>query len=195
MTLQAADGRDIILAQTATTAGEVGKGLTTALAATSGNNTANTSSAATTASGVAITVTDRGSIRLSASSSITVSGNTPARIGYSATTLALGTSTLSSSSVTTLSNANSMITSVDAALDQVANLRGQMGAVQSRIEATISSILVNSENLQASRSRILDTDYAAETANLTKAQVMQQASTAILSQANAAPQSVLSLLR
>jgi len=102
---------------------------------------------------------------------------------------------LSSSSVTTLSNANAMITSVDAALDQVANLRGQMGAIQSRIEATISSILVNSENLQASRSRILDTDYAAETANLTKAQVMQQASTAILSQANAAPQSVLSLLR
>ena len=195
MTLQASDGRDIILAQTATTAGEVGKGLTTALAATSGNNTANTSSAATTASGVAITVTDRGSIRLSSSNAITVSGNTPARIGYSATTLALGTSTLSSSSVTTLSNANSMITSVDAALDQVANLRGQMGAIQSRIEATISSILVNSENLQASRSRILDTDYAAETANLTKSQVMQQASTAILSQANLAPQAVLSLLR
>ena len=97
--------------------------------------------------------------------------------------------------MTTLANANSMITSVDAALDQVSSLRGQMGAVQSRIEATISSILVNSENLQASRSRILDTDYAAETANLTKAQVMQQASTAILSQANLAPQAVLSLLR
>jgi len=195
MTLQASDGRDIILAQTATTLGEIGKGLTTALAATSGNNTANTSSAATTASGVAITVTDRGSIRLSASNAITVSGNAPARIGYSASTLALGSSTLSSGSVTTLSNANSMISMVDAALDQVSTVRGGLGAVQSRIEATISSILVNSENLQASRSRITDTDYAAETANLTKAQVMQQASTAILSQANAVPQSVLSLLK
>jgi flagellin len=143
----------------------------------------------------AVTITDRGSIRLTSSSTITVSGTNPSRIGYAASTLALGTTTLSSSSVTTLANANSMITSVDAALDQVATLRGQMGAVQSRMAATISSILVNSENLQASRSRILDTDYAAETANLTKAQVMQQASTAILSQANLAPQAVLSLLR
>ena len=195
MKLQASDGRDVILAQTATVAGDVGKGLTTAVAVTSGNNTSNTSAATTVASGAAITVTDRGSIRLTSSSAITVSGTNPTRIGYNASTLSLGTSTLASSSVTTLANANSMITNVDAALDQVSSLRGQMGAVQSRIEATISSILVNSENLQASRSRILDTDYAAETANLTKAQVMQQASTAILSQANAAPQSVLSLLR
>ena len=195
MKLQASDGRDVILAQTATVAGDVGKGLTTAVAVTSGNNTSNTSAATTVASGAAITVTDRGSIRLTSSSAITVSGTNPTRIGYNASTLSLGTSTLASSSVTTLANANSMITNVDAALDQVSSLRGQMGAVQSRIEATISSILVNSENLQASRSRILDTDYAAETANLTKAQVMQQASTAILSQANLAPQAVLSLLR
>jgi flagellin len=195
MTLQAADGRDIIVAQTATAAGDVGKGLAAAVASGSGNNSSNTATAITTVSGTAVTVTDRGSIRLTSSSAITVSGTSPARIGYTAQTLALGTSTLSSSSVTTLANANSMITNVDAALDQVSTLRGQMGAVQSRIEATISSILVNSENLQASRSRILDTDYAAETANLTKAQVMQQASTAILSQANSAPQSVLSLLR
>jgi len=195
MTLQAADGRDVIINQTATVAGDLGMGLKAAVAAGSGNNTSNTATMLTAVVNTAINVTDRGSIRLSSSSAITVSGTTPARIGYAASTLALGTSTLATSSVTTLANANSMITSVDAALDQVANLRGQMGAVQSRIEATISSILVNSENLQASRSRILDTDYAAETANLTKAQVMQQASTAILSQANAAPQSVLSLLR
>jgi len=192
MTLQAADGRDIAISQTATVAGDVGKGL----GARSGtNNSSNTATALTAAVSTAVAVTDRGSIRLTSSSAVTVSGTTPARIGYAAATQALGTSTLSSSSVTTLANANSMITNVDAALDQVSSLRGQMGAVQSRIEATISSILVNSENLQASRSRILDTDYAAETANLTKAQVMQQASTAILSQANAAPQSVLSLLR
>ena len=191
MTLQASDGRDIAITQQATVAGDTGKGLG---AAAGTNNATNTTSAITV--GLAATnVTDRGSIRLTSSSAVTVSGTTPARIGYAAATQALGTNTLSSSSVTTLANANSMITSVDAALDQVSTLRGQMGAIQSRIEATISSILVNSENLQSSRSRILDTDYAAETANLTKAQVMQQASTAILSQANAAPQSVLSLLR
>ena len=195
MKLQASDGRDITLAQTATVAGDVGKGLTAAVAATSGNNTSNTSAATTVASGAAITVSDRGSIRLTSSSAITVSGTNPTRIGYAAATLSLGSSTLSSGSVTTLSNANSMIGMVDAALDQVSSVRGGLGAIQSRIEATISSILVNSENLQASRSRITDTDYAAETANLTKSQVMQQASTAILSQANAVPQSVLSLLK
>ena len=195
MTLQATDGRDINISQTATNAGDTQMGLKAAFASGSGNNAGNTQTMLTTAASTAITATDRGSIRLTSSSTITVSGTNPSRIGYASSTLSLGTTTLSSSSVTTLANANSMITSVDAALDQVATLRGQMGAVQSRIEATISSILVNSENLQASRSRILDTDYAAETANLTKAQVMQQASTAILSQANAAPQSVLSLLR
>jgi flagellin len=195
MTLQAADGRDIQLSQTATAAGDIGKGLAAAYASGSGNNSSNTATAITTASGTAVTVTDRGSIRLTSSSAITVSGTTPARIGYAASTLTLGSSTLSSGSVTTLSNANSMIGMVDAALDQVSSVRGGLGAIQSRIEATISSILVNSENLQASRSRITDTDYAAETANLTKSQVMQQASTAILSQANAVPQSVLSLLK
>jgi flagellin len=191
MTLQASDGRDIAITQQATVAGDTGKGL----GAKAGTNNATNTTSAVTVGLAATNVTDRGSIRLTSSSAVTVSGTTPARIGYAAATQALGTSTLSSSSVTTLANANSMITSVDAALDQVSTLRGQMGAIQSRIEATISSILVNSENLQSSRSRILDTDYAAETANLTKAQVMQQASTAILSQANAAPQSVLSLLR
>ena len=195
MTLQAADGRDITLSQTATAAGDIGKGLAGAMAAGSGNNVGNATAATTTASNVAIAVTDRGSIRLTSSNTVTVSGTNPGRIGYAAASLSLGSSTLSSGSVTTLSNANGMIGMVDAALDQVSTVRGGLGAVQSRIEATISSILVNSENLQASRSRITDTDYAAETANLTKAQVMQQASTAILSQANAVPQSVLSLLK
>jgi flagellin len=67
--------------------------------------------------------------------------------------------------------------------------------MQSRFESTISSLQATTENLAASRSRILDTDFAAETANLTKAQILQQAGTAILAQANAVPQNVLSLLR
>jgi flagellin len=195
MILQASDGRDISISQNAPANGDVGSGLADLYYSQGNGNNFRCAGAETLAINVPVSVTERGTIRLTSSSAITVSGNNPNRIGYTASTLSLGTSTLSSSSVTTLANANAMITNVDAALDQVSSLRGQMGAVQSRIEATISSILVNSENLQASRSRILDTDYAAETANLTKAQVMQQASTAILSQANAAPQSVLSLLR
>jgi flagellin len=192
MTLQASDGRDVAISQTATVAGDVAKGLG-AKAGT--NNSSNIATALTAVAGTPVALTDRASIRLTSSSAVTVSGTTPARIGYAAGTQALGSSTLSAGSVTTLSNANSMIGMVDAALEQVSTVRGGLGAIQSRIEATISSILVNSENLQSSRSRILDTDYAAETANLTKAQVMQQASTAILSQANAVPQSVLSLLK
>jgi len=195
MQLQASDGRDINIAQTATVAGDTGMGLKAAVAAGTGNNTSNTATLVTSSVNGAVNVTDRGSMRLNSSSAITVSGTNPSRIGYAAATLSLGSSTLSSGSVTTLSNANAMIGMVDAALDQVSSVRGGLGAIQSRIEATISSILVNSENLQASRSRITDTDYAAETANLTKSQVMQQASTAILSQANAVPQSVLSLLK
>jgi flagellin len=80
-------------------------------------------------------------------------------------------------------------------LSSVSTLRSALGSIQSRFESTITSLQAATENLSASRSRILDTDFAAETANLTKAQILQQAGTAILAQANAAPQSVLSLLK
>ncbi|HSG93747.1 MAG TPA: flagellin, partial [Methylotenera sp.] len=73
-------------------------------------------------------------------------------------------------------------------------LRAELGAVQTRFESTIGNLSITSENLSAARSRIQDADFAAETANLTRAQILQQAGTAILGQANALPQNVLSLL-
>jgi len=102
---------------------------------------------------------------------------------------------LNSTSVTTVANANTTIGRADAALTAVSSLRSTFGAIQNRFESTIASLSAVSENLEASRSRILDADFAAETANLTRAQILQQAGVAILAQANAAPQSVLALLR
>lgn len=91
--------------------------------------------------------------------------------------------------------ANRTIALIDGALQQVNGQRAKFGALQSRFESTISNLRSTSENLSASRSRILDTDFAAETANLTRAQILQQAGTAMLAQANALPQNVLSLLQ
>jgi flagellin len=87
------------------------------------------------------------------------------------------------------------LTALDADIDAVSGLRATFGATQNRFEAVISSVQSYSENLSASRSRIQDADFAAETANLTKVQIMQQAGIAMLAQANQAPQSVLSLLQ
>jgi flagellin len=84
---------------------------------------------------------------------------------------------------------------IDADIDAVSSSRATYGAVQNRFEAVIGSIQSYAENLSASRSRIQDADFAAETANLTKVQILQQAGTAMLAQANSAPQNVLSLLR
>ena len=91
--------------------------------------------------------------------------------------------------------AQAALTTLDTDIDLVSSSRATFGATQNRFEAVISSVQSYAENLSASRSRIQDADFAAETANLTKVQIMQQAGVAMLSQANAAPQNVLSLLR
>ena len=75
------------------------------------------------------------------------------------------------------------------------SFRSQLGGIQSRFESTIVNLQTVSENLSAARSRIMDADFAAETANLTKAQILQQAGVAVLAQANAVPQAILGLLR
>jgi len=84
---------------------------------------------------------------------------------------------------------------VDQALPQVSNARAEMGAIQNRFMSTIASLSATSENLSASRSRIRDADYAKETAELTRTQILQQAGTAMLAQANQLPQNVLNLLK
>jgi flagellin len=102
---------------------------------------------------------------------------------------------LTALTVDTAAGANDAIVRVDAALTSVSSLRSTLGAIQNRFESTITNLTTAAENLTASRSRIQDADFAAETAALTRAQILQQAGTAILAQANAVPQNVLSLLR
>jgi flagellin len=97
--------------------------------------------------------------------------------------------------LTDTANSVAAITALDAAISTVSTARATVGAYQSRFESVVSNLTIANENLSASRSRIMDADYAEETAKLTRAQVLQQAGVAMLSQANAVPQNVLSLLR
>jgi flagellin len=95
----------------------------------------------------------------------------------------------------TAATARTAMSAIDTALDAINSTRATMGAAQSRFESVISNLQIASENQAAARSRIMDADFAAETAALTRSQVLQQAGTAMLSQANSIPNNVLSLLR
>ena len=97
--------------------------------------------------------------------------------------------------VTTVVRANDALKTVDSALAFISGERAKLGALQSRFETAISALQITSENLTASRSRIMDADFAAETAALSRAQILQQAGTAMVAQANQIPQGVLALLR
>ncbi len=104
-------------------------------------------------------------------------------------------SSMASVSLSSAANAQLAIAVVDAALSQVAVSRGDLGAYQNRFSSAIANLQTTSENLASSRSRIQDADFAQETANLTRGQILQQAGVAMLAQANALPNNVLSLLR
>jgi flagellin len=97
--------------------------------------------------------------------------------------------------VSTVDGSNKALLTIDAALNSINSNRAALGAIQNRFASTISNLQTTTENLSASRSRIQDTDFAAETASLTRGQILQQAGTAILAQANSLPNGVLSLLR
>jgi len=97
--------------------------------------------------------------------------------------------------ISTVAGANAALASVDAALGTIDSGRASLGAIQNRFSSTVSNLQTTSDNLSASRSRIQDADFAAETANLSRAQVLQQAGTAMVAQANQLPQQVLQLLR
>ncbi len=176
VTLTASDGRDIAIAFAGGSATTATTGFTAA--------------------------TTHGTIGLTASSpttnvSIIVAGNTVANAGLTATTYAgaLTGTAVSNVDVTSVANSNATLNSIDSALSQVDSIRAALGAYQNRFQSAINSIQTTAENLTASRSRIQDADFAAETANLTKAQILQQAGTAMVAQANASPQNVLSLLK
>ncbi|MYL73636.1 flagellin [Halomonas sp. 22501_18_FS] len=111
------------------------------------------------------------------------------------TDAAVDDGSLNEASVDTVANANDAILRVDGALDKINGFRSELGAVQNRFESTITNLNNNVENLEASKSRILDADFASETAKLQKANVLQQAGISVLAQANQSPQQVLSLLQ
>lgn len=102
--------------------------------------------------------------------------------------------TVASLDITTVAGATEALRIADQALDAVNSQRAKFGALQSRFEYTVANLSTTIENTTSARSRIQDTDFASETANMTKAQVLQQAGTAMLAQANSLPQSVLTLL-
>ncbi|MGS2718929.1 flagellin, partial [Eionea flava] len=104
-------------------------------------------------------------------------------------------SALSSINVATVAGAQASIDSIDNALETINATRSELGAINNRLDFTVSNLANVSENASAARSRIVDADFAAETAALSRAQVLSQASQAMLAQANAAPQQVLSLLQ
>ena len=97
--------------------------------------------------------------------------------------------------ITDITTAQNVIEAIDTAIDAVNSQRAEFGAVQNRFENVVANLMVAAENQSAARSRIMDADYAAETANLSRAQILQQAGNAMVAQANQLPQQVLSLLQ
>ncbi|WP_296270938.1 flagellin domain-containing protein [Pseudomonas sp. UBA6323] len=115
--------------------------------------------------------------------------------GFSASDLGVDSAAVDLTGVTDQASTESALSAIDAALDAIDSTRAGLGAVQNRFQNTINNLQNIAENSEASRGRIMDTDFAAETAALTKNQVLQQAGTAILAQANQLPSAVLSLLQ
>ncbi|MBK8400766.1 MAG: flagellin [Propionivibrio sp.] len=198
--LTAADGRDIAVGQDITVGPAAG-----VIAGAGGNSTVNgvvfrdgtlgTVAQAGNNSATAAAV-NGGTLTLSALEDITITGD-GLIMGFAAatTTIAKDAVTISSANVLTVTAANNTIQRIDSALSAVSSLRSTFGAIQNRFESVTSSLAATSENLSAARSRIQDTDFAQETANLTRAQILQQSGIAMLGQANALPNNVLSLLR
>jgi len=199
ITLTANDGSNIIIDSkvASSAAGSAASGLF-AVGATTGNLTSGAGSLAYLGSGAAITIGGQLTLDSDRSYSVTASAAgsglfTPSAVA--ATSVASALNAVNTLDVTTVSNANLAIRIADAALQVVNGQRAAFGALQNRFEATISNLTTTSENLSAARSRIRDADFAAETANLTRNQVLQQAGTAMLAQANAMPNQVLQLLK
>ncbi len=175
ITVTSADGRDITVTETIVLDGGSGTGVD-----------------ASVASGAAL----KGKITLSASDTIKLGGTQEADIGFVADqSITKDALTISTANVLDVAGANNTLKRIDSALTAVSSLRSQFGAIQNRFESTIVTLQTVSENLAASRGRIQDADFAAETAALIKAQILQQAGVAILSQANAQPQLALTLLQ
>ena len=181
ITLSTTDGRDITVVDFNNT------GATKTADIVAGTTTRTLTGGAATDS-----TTITGTIELASSAGQITAGNGNADV--------FGTSVSAFSSVATLdllsaTNSQAALKTLDAALAQINSSRGDLGAIQNRFSSTIANLQSTSENLSASRSRIQDADFATETANMTRGQILQQAGVAILAQANSLPNNVLSLLR
>jgi flagellin len=146
---------------------------------------------ATNDTATTVTLTSTAAITVDAFGGTASTANTGLTAATTATTTTTGFTGLA---VTTVPGANLAIDSMDAALTAVNGARATLGAVQNRFESTIANLATTAENLTAARGRIRDADFAAETAAFTRAQILQQAGTAMVAQANSLPQSVLTLL-
>ena len=136
--------------------------------------------------------------RLISDSSITVSDGTGTALdllGMTGSTTISTTSAIENIDISTYEGAQEAILQIDNALRQINDMRASLGALTNRLEGTVSNMLIAAENLTASESRIRDADFAAETAALTRAQILQQAGIAALAQANQTPQTALQLLQ
>ncbi|MCC6207695.1 MAG: hypothetical protein IT488_06045 [Gammaproteobacteria bacterium] len=153
-----------------------------------------TETAGTDAAGATQVVTG-GSLTLSSDKNFTFTGTTAQLTAAGLQSASTALTQLANVDISDIDGANSAISVIDGALAQIATIRGSLGAIQNRFQSTISNLSATVENLSAARSRTLDTDFAAETATLTKAQILQQAGVSILSQANSLPQLVLQLLQ
>jgi len=199
--LTEADGDDILLENFSDT------GTATNLSVEAGNYDGTSWATAVDAISAATGANDivvNGVVRMESSQAFTVSDeesgatNTTAATGYFGNTNDSASSSLSATSsisVGTLAGAQSAISVLDGAIARVNEIRSDLGSISNRLDHTISNISNIVVNTEASRSRIGDADFAAETSNLTKAQILSQAATAMLAQANASKQSVLSLLQ
>jgi flagellin len=160
------------------------------------NNNATTGAAATLTSGGTNSSTVGGEIQFGSSNGYTISTTDTTGTLFASTAQQASTlSAISSLDITTVQGANNALSTIDAALTAINNSRAALGAIQNRFTNTISSLNTTSENLSAARSRIQDTDFATETANMTRNQILQQAGTAMLAQANSLPNNVLTLLK
>lgn len=145
--------------------------------------------------GTAVSAVQTGTITLTSTNGAITTAGADATVFASAGVNNSSFTSVAGIDVSTTSGASSALATVDAALDQVNSGRADLGAIQNRFESVVTSLQTTAENLSASRSRIQDADFAAETATLTRAQILQQAGIAILAQANALPQNVLALLQ
>lgn len=165
-----------------------------------GANAATEATLATyTATGKSAAQAVNGATGATAAGKITLDSDKSFSVGDATTTLGLGKNSdlksVANLDISTFDGAQAAIKIADAALSAVNGQRAEYGALQSRFESAISNLASTTENLSASRSRIVDTDFAAETAKMTRGQILQQAGTSMLAQANSLPNGVLSLLR